>query len=178
LIIVTFKITILIKKLLFIFILSLSTSTLSALSFSNLVFENTIAPTALTLDITFDYTGVSANDTFEWQLFLAQPNGSPDWSLEKNIAYEGGITPNAVGSGTQTVTIYVFNNPVDREVFTWAGKITIGADGSDTGFNNTGNLVTVFAPASTEEFANRVISLYPNPVEKELNILNNNLSIE
>ncbi|TBN05457.1 T9SS type A sorting domain-containing protein [Hyunsoonleella flava] len=160
------------KKLPFFITLVLSVHVTYAQEFSNLVFDATVPPTATTVDITFDYTGVSTGDVFEWQLFLANPDGSPNWGSGRNIAYEGNIVPTSTGSGTQTVTINVFNTPVDGEVFTWAGKITLGADGSDTGFNNTGNLVTISSTASTEDFLNKKsVVIFPNPVENILNVV-------
>jgi len=54
---------------------------------------------------------------------------------------------------------------VDGEVFTWAGKITLADGVTDTGFNNTGNLVTVSSTASTEDFLSKdSVVLFPNPV--------------
>ncbi|WP_345166109.1 T9SS type A sorting domain-containing protein [Algibacter aquimarinus] len=167
-----------IKKLLVCATIVCSSIFVNAQSMTNLVFEPTILPTSTTVDITFDYSGISAGDVFEWQLFLALPDGTPNWASGRNIAYEGNITPNAIGSGTQTVTINIFNDPVDGEVFTWTGKITLGADGSDTGFNNAGNLVTISSTASTDDFFNKTISVYPNPVKNELNIRNTGLTIE
>ncbi|SEQ05004.1 Por secretion system C-terminal sorting domain-containing protein [Hyunsoonleella jejuensis] len=159
------------KKLLFCTTLLLSVYASNAQGFSNLVFDTTIPPTATTVDVTFDYSGISTGDVFEWQLFLANPDGSPNWGSGRNIAYEGNIVPTSMGSGTQTVTINIFNTPVDGEVFTWAGKITLGSDGSDTGFNNTGNLVTISSTASVEEVVNKnSILIFPNPVENILNI--------
>lgn len=167
-----------IKKLLLCISLITSAFIVNAQSLSNLVFETEIAPSATTVDITFDYTGISTGDVFEWQLFLALPDGSPDWGSGRNIAYEGNIVPTAVGSGTQTVTLNVFNTPVNGEVFTWVGKITLASDGSDTGFNNTGNLVTISdALSTTAYFQSDAISFYPNPVENELNIVNSGSEI-
>jgi len=167
------------KKLLLCLTLFSSVFIVSAQDLTNLVFDSEILPTATTVDITFDYSGVSAGDVFEWQLFLALPDGSPDWSSGRNIAYEGNITPDVVGSGTQTTTLNVFNTPVDGEVFTWVGKITLGSDGSDTGYNNTGNLVTISSTASVTEFlGSNAISIYPNPVENALNINTKGSEIE
>ena len=167
------------KKLLFLTVITLiSFNSLSSQTFSNLVFESTISPTTTTVTLTFDFEGVSAGDTFEWQLILAKASdGSPDWG-QKNIAYETAITPNNTGSGTQTVTFGIYNDPADAEVYTWAGKITLGADSSDTGYNNTGNLVTISNTASVEDTFINQIFLYPNPSADVLNISNKNLEIK
>jgi len=166
------------KKLLLTVTLFSSVFTVNAQDLTNLVFATEILPSATTVDLTFDYSGISAGDVFEWQLFLALPDGSPDWGSGRNIAYEGNIMPTAVGSGTQTVTLNVFNDPVDGETFTWTGKITLASDGSDTGFNNAGNLVTVSSTASIDEFQRNRISIYPNPVENELTIEAEGLGID
>ncbi len=115
----------------------------NAQSLSNLVFEKQIKSTTTTVKLTFDYSGVSKGDVFEWQLFVAQPDGTPDWKSGRNIAWQGNVVPTSVGSGTQTLTFDVYNDPAKGEVFTWVGKITLASDGSDTGYNNKGNLVTV-----------------------------------
>jgi len=111
-------------------------------------------------------------------LILALPDGSPDWGSGRNVAYLTGIVPDNTGAGTQTVTLGLYNMPVEGEVFTWAGKITLGSDGSDTGYNNTGNLVTISNTASTNEFENLKISMYPNPSSDFINISNDNLEIK
>tara|TARA_R110002096_G_scaffold435039_1_gene659178 strand:- start:549 stop:1202 length:654 start_codon:yes stop_codon:yes gene_type:complete len=161
------------KKLLLLFILTFSFATIKAQTLSNLVFETTITPTTTTVDLTFDFSGVSTGDTFEWQLILALPDGSPDWGAGRNITYLTGIVPDAVGSGTQTVNLGVYNTPVIDEVFTWAGKITLGANGSDVGYNNTGNLVTISATAGLEDVNANGIVMYPNPVSDIINIKSN-----
>ena len=166
------------KKLLFLTVVTLmSLTSINSQTLSNLVFESTILPTTTTVNLTFDFDGVAASDTFEWQLITALGDGSPDWG-EKNIAYQTTITPNNTGSGTQTVTLGIYNNPADGEVYTWAGKITLGSDGSDTGYNNAGNLVTISSTASTEDFISKEISMYPNPSSEVLNISNKKLEIE
>jgi len=165
------------KKLLFLAIAVFTLSAISAQNLTSLVFEPTILPTG-DVSLTFDYDGVSAGDTFEWQLLLALPDGSPDWGSGRNVAYLTGIVPDNTGAGTQTVTLGLYNMPVEGEVFTWAGKITLGSDGSDTGYNNTGNLVTISNTASTNEFENLKISMYPNPSSDFINISNDNLEIK
>ena len=165
------------KTLLFLAITFFTFSSVSAQSFSNLVFESVITPTTTEITLKFDFEGVSAGDKFEWQLILAKADGSPDWG-QKNIAYETAITPNNTGSGTQTVTFGVYNNPANGEVYTWAGKITLASDSSDTGYNNTGNLVTISNTASVSDFENLKISMYPNPSSDFINISNDNLSIK
>jgi len=60
-----------IKKLLLSTALFASVSMISAQQMTNLVFDDVIAPTATTIELTFDYSGVAAGDVFEWQLFLA-----------------------------------------------------------------------------------------------------------
>jgi len=167
-----------IKKLLLCTTLLFSVFIAGAQNLTNLVYSSEILPTATSVDLTFDYSGVSAGDVFEWQLFLALADGSPDWGSGRNIAYEGNIVPNTLGSGTQSVTLYTYNTPVNGEVFTWVGKITLGSDGTDTGFNNTGNLVTVSNTASVGEFLNSTVSVYPNPVENELIIKNTGSEID
>lgn len=159
------------KKLLLLLI-ALSVFTVNAQTLSNLVFETTITPTTTSVDLTFDFDGVSAGDTFEWQLVLALPDGSPDWGSGRNIAYSTGIIPNATGSGTQTVSIGTDNTPVDGEVFTWTGKITLASDGSDTGYNNTGNLVTISSTAGINDVNGTSIQVYPNPTSDKLFIQN------
>jgi len=168
-----------IKKLLLSTALFASVSMISAQQMTNLVFDDVIAPTATTIELTFDYSGVAAGDVFEWQLFLADATtGAPDWGSGRNIAYEGMIAPETVGSGTQTVTFGTFGEPVDGEVFTWAGKITL-ADGTETGFNNTGNLVTVSSTASTADFSSKdSVVVFPNPVADMLNIQSKGASVE
>lgn len=166
------------KKLLFLTVITLmSLTSFRGQSMSNLVFESTITSTTSTVSLTFDFNGVLAGDTFEWQLLLAKADGSPDWG-QKNITYETAITPNALGSGTQTVTFNVFNDPADGEVYTWTGKITLASNGSDTGYNNTSNLVTVSSTASVSDFKDLKISIYPNPSSDFINISNNNLNIK
>ena len=157
------------KKLLLLLI-ALSVFTVNAQTLSNLVFETTITPTTTSVDLTFDFDGVSAGDTFEWQLVLALPDGSPDWGSGRNIAYSTGIIPNATGSGTQTVSIGTDNTPVDGEVFTWTGKITLASDGSDTGYNNTGNLVTIITTLDLDNVNENNIRVYPNPTSGWVNM--------
>lgn len=160
-----------IKKLLLSVTLFSSVFIINAQTLLNLVFETEIQPSAATAELTFDYSGVSAGDVFEWQLISANPDGSANFATGTTIAYLPNIVPNTTGSGTQTVTLNVFGGPMDGEIYTWAGKITLASDGSDTGFNNFGNLVTISSTASTEGFAkNNTISVYPNPVGNELNI--------
>ncbi|WP_299664964.1 T9SS type A sorting domain-containing protein [uncultured Polaribacter sp.] len=166
------------KKLLLLTAISLiSLSSLKSQTMSNLVFESAITPTTTTVSLTFDFDGVSEGDKFEWQLIIAKADGTPDWG-QRNIAYETAITPINSGSGTQTVTFGIYNNPVDGEVFTWAGKITLASDGSDTGYNNSGNLVTISNTASVDEVAQNKITMYPNPSSDILNISNKNLDIK
>jgi hypothetical protein len=166
------------KTLLFLAITFFTFSSVIAQSYSNLVFESAITPTTTEITLKFDFEAVSAGDKFEWQLILAKAaDGSPDWG-QKNIAYETAITPNATGSGTQTVTFGVYNDPADGEVYTWTGKITLASDSSDTGYNNTGNLVTISNTASVSDFENLKISMYPNPSSDFINISNDNLSIK
>ncbi|MEM6718069.1 MAG: hypothetical protein AAF611_02015 [Bacteroidota bacterium] len=117
--------------------------TINAQSLSNLEFEKEISSTTRTVKLTFDYSGVSKGDVFEWQLFVALPDGTPDWKSGRNIAWQGNVAPTSVASGTQTLTFNIYNEPVKGEVFTWVGKITLASDGSDTGYNNKGNLVTI-----------------------------------
>ncbi len=168
-----------IKKLLLFGTLFCCVCIANAQQLTNLVYQSEILPTATTVDFTFDYSGVAAGDVFEWQLFLALPDGSPDWGSSRNIAYQGNIVPNTIGSGTQTVTLNIYNTPVNGEVFTWAGKITLASDGSDTGYNNTGNLVTISNTASVGEFIeNKTVSVYPNPVENELIVKNSGAKID
>lgn len=164
------------KKLLLSFLFFTSIFGANSQSFSNLVFDSTVAPTATTVSITFDFSGVSAGDVFEWQLFLAQGDGSPDWGSGRNIAYEGNIVPNAIGSGTQTVTANVYGDPVDGEVFTWTGKITLASDGSDTGYNNTGNLVTISTVAGLDDINSNGRVMYPNPVNDEIYVITSKLN--
>ena len=167
------------KKLLLCIALLGSFYAAKAQSFNNLVFATEITSTTTTVNLTFDYSGVSAGDVFEWQLFLALPDGSPDWGSGRNIAWQGNIDPTSVGSGTQTLTFNLYNDPLDGEVFTWAGKITLASDGSDTGYNNTGNLVTIDDALSTPEYSEQhTISLYPNPVQNNLHINNNGIEIK
>lgn len=117
--------------------------TMNAQSLSNLKFEKEITSKTTTVKLTFDYSDVSKGDVFEWQLFVALPDGTPDWKSGRNIAWQGNVAPKSVGSGTQTLTFNVYNDPAKGEVFTWVGKITLASDGSDTGYNNKGNLVTI-----------------------------------
>jgi len=124
-------------------VLLLSVSSLKSQSLSNLIFESKITDATSSISITFDYAGISAGDKFEWQLIKALGDGSPDWGSGRNVWYSGNITPSSTGSGTQTIVNSTYNTPVAGEVFTWAGKITLASDGSDTGYNNTGNLVTI-----------------------------------
>ena len=160
-----------IKNLLLGMTLFASVSMMNAQATTNLVFDSEIPPTATTVELTFDFSGVSAGDVFEWQLFLADATGAPDWGSGRNIAYAGAIVPNAVGSGTQTISVDIYGSPVDGEVFTWTGKITLADGVTDTGFNNTGNLVTVSSTASTEDFLSKdSVVLFPNPVADVLNI--------
>lgn len=166
-----------IKKLLFSIALVSSFLATNAQSMTNLSYYSEITPSATTLTLTFDYSGVSAGDVFEWQLFLAKSDGTPDWGSGRNIAYKGQIAPDNVGSGTQTVTLDVFNTPVVGEVFTWTGKITLASDGSDTGYNNAGNLVTVVSTLSTADIIKEKISFYPNPAHDKLYINNNGVEI-
>jgi hypothetical protein len=166
------------KKLLLILSIVLVSNTIKSQSFSNLVFESTVLPTG-DVTLTFDYEGVSAGDTFEWQLMLALEDGSPDWANGRNIAYQTAIVPNETGTGTQTVTLGLYNTPVDGEVFTWTGKITLASDNSDTGYNNTGNLVTISSTAGVNDFVSQdKISIYPNPSSEVLNISNKYLDIK
>lgn len=167
------------KKLLFLTTISLiSLTSLMGQTFSNLNFEKTILPTTTTVSLTFDFEGVAEGDTFEWQLILAKASdGSPDWG-QKNIAYETAITPVNTGSGTQTVELGIYNDPADGEIYTWAGKITLKSDGSDTGYDNTGNLVTISNTASVNDVAQNKITMYPNPSSDILNISNKNLEIK
>ena len=167
------------KKLLILAITVFAFSTAKAQSLTNLVFESTITATETKVTLTFDYADVVAGDLFEWQLFLAlAADGSPDWGSGRNVAYKTAIAPTAAGSGTQTVEFDVYNTPVVGEVFTWTGKITLASDGSDTGYNNTGNLVTISAAASVSDFENLKTSMYPNPSSDFINISNDNLSIK
>jgi hypothetical protein len=166
------------KKLLILAITVLAFSTAKAQSLTNLVFESTITANETKVTLKFDYADVVSGDTFEWQLFLALADGSPDWGSGRNIAYKTAIVPTASGSGSQTVEFDVYNTPVVGEVFTWTGKITLGADNSDVGYNNTGNLVTISAAASVSDFENLKISMYPNPSSDFINISNDNLSIK
>ena len=155
------------KKLFLLFTI-FSAFTFNAQTLSNLVFEKTVAAGVSTLDLTFDFSGISEGDVIEWQLFLANTDGSPNWGSGRNIAYKGNITPNAIGSGTQTVTLDVFNTPVIGEIFTWTGKITLASNGTDTGYNNTGNLVTISSTASANNITKKSFSLYPNPTSDKL----------
>lgn len=155
------------KKLLFLLAV-LPVFSMNAQTLTNLVFESTITPTTTSVDLTFDFAGVSVGDTFEWQLFLALPDGSPDWSSGRNIAYSTGVIPNVTGSGTQTVSLGTYNTPLEGEVFTWTGKITLASDGSDTGYNNTGNLVTISSTAGINDVNGTSIQVYPNPTSDKL----------
>ncbi len=159
------------KKLLLLITL-LSVFTTNAQSLANLVFDTTIAANATNVNLTFDFYGVSAGDTFEWQRFLALPDGSPDWGNGRNIAYLTGIVPDNTGSGTQTVSLGIYNTPVDGEVFTWTGKITLASDGSDTGYNNTGNLDTISSTAGLDDINGISVEVYPNPTSDKLYIQN------
>ena len=60
--------------------------------------------------------------------------------------------------------------PVDGEVFTWTGKITLASNGSDTGYNNAGNLVTISSTASVSDVNQNSIKVYPNPTSGKLYI--------
>ena len=140
------------------------------------MFESAITVTTATVTLTFDFDGVVTGDTFEWQLILAKADESTDWG-QKNIAYGTAIVPINEGAGTQTVTFGIYNDPANGEKYTWAGKITLKSDGSDTGYNNTGNLVTISATASVEDTFSKQISLYPNPSSDVLNISNKGLDI-
>ncbi len=82
----------------------------NAQNLTNLVFETEIQPSAITVDITFDYIGITVVDVFKWQLFLARLNKIPDWRSGRNIAYKVNVVTVIIGSGTQAVTPDVFNN--------------------------------------------------------------------
>ena len=165
------------KKLLFLTVISvISLTSLRGQTLSNLVFESTITPTTTKVNLTFDFDGVTSADTFEWQLFIANASGEPDWGVGRNVAYKTAIVPNAVGSGTQTVELDIYNTPIIGEVFTWTGVIKVGGT-TDAGWNNAGNLVTISATAGVEKTFSKQISLYPNPSSDILNISNKNLEI-
>jgi hypothetical protein len=166
------------KKLLFLAITVFAFSTTKAQTLTNLVFQSTITATETKVTLKFDYAGVVAGDTFEWQLFKALADGSPDWGSGRNIAYKTAIVPPKVGTGTETIEFDVYNTPVVGEIFTWTGKITLGSNSSDVGYNNTGNLVTISNTASVNDFNNLRIGVYPNPSSDFINISNDNLSIK
>ncbi len=158
------------KKLLTITLVLFTVISVNAQSLSDLVFESTITPTTTSVDLTFNYNGISAGDKFEWQLILAKADESPDWG-SKNITYLTDITPNGIGSGTQTITFNVSNGPINGEVYTWAGKITVASTGVDL-YNNTGNLVTISTTAGLEDAKSNAIAIYPNPVLDEIFVKN------
>jgi len=167
-----------IKKLL-LGVVFLYTSLISnAQTMTNLVFDSQITPSTTSVSLTFDYSGVSTGDVFEWQLFLAGSDDKPDWGSGRNIAWQGNMVPVSVGSGTQTITLNIINSPVEGEVFTWTGKITLASDGSDTGFNNEGNLVTIVNTLNTSDIFKEKISFYPNPATDKLHIKNNGIEIK
>jgi hypothetical protein len=166
------------KKLLFLTVIILmSLSSLKGQTLSNLMFESTISPTTTNVSITFDFDGVADGDVFEWQLFIANASGEPDWGVGRNVAYKTAIVPNTVGSGTQTVELGIYNTPVVGEVFTWTGVIKVGGI-TDAGWNNAGNLVTISETAGVENTFSKQISLYPNPSSDMLKISNKKFDIK
>tara|TARA_R110002126_G_scaffold34643_2_gene107051 strand:- start:4581 stop:5219 length:639 start_codon:yes stop_codon:yes gene_type:complete len=163
------------KTLLFLGVTFLTFSSVIVQFYSNLVFKLEIPSTTAEIISKFDIEAVSPGDSFEWQLILAKVDESLDWG-QKNIAYQSAITPNSTGSGNQTVTFDVYNDFTDGDIYTWVGKITLGADSLYTDNTNTGNLVKISSKANTNDFENLKSSMYLNPSSAFTNISNDNLS--
>ena len=104
----------------------------------NLQFDSTVEQGQTELTFTFDYMA-SETGTVEWQLITANPDGSPAWG-QYNFGY---IVLNIDAADSLTTMSFTYDVPSDAELttYTWAGKITL--NGTDLGYNNTGNLVEV-----------------------------------
>jgi len=75
----------------------------------------------------------------------------------------------ALFASVSMISAQQMTNLVFDDVIAPTGKITL-ADGTETGFNNTGNLVTVSSTASTADFSSKdSVVVFPNPVADMLN---------
>ena len=128
-------------KIFFTFAFLVAVQFASAQKLFYLNFEPVITPDTKQVELNFSYSGVSADDRFEWQLTAANPDGKPNWS--KTIAYMNNIEPRVTGDGVQTITINVVNDPEIGEEYTWAGKVTLDGNGKDVGYNSDGNVVKI-----------------------------------
>jgi hypothetical protein len=164
------------KTLFFLGVTFLTFSSVIAQFYSNPVFKLEIPSTTAEIILKFDFEVVSPSDSFDWQLILAKVDESLDCG-RKIIAYQTAITPNSIGLGNQTLTFDVFNDFEDRDVYTWEGKINLGANSFYFG-KNIGNLDKISSKASANDFENPKSSVFPNPSSAFVNISSDYLLIK
>lgn len=162
------------KKLLSIFVFTMLYSISGAQSFSNITTASPIPTSTTDFSVTFDFSGISAGDTMEWQIKTSNGAGDVDWASD-TVAYGTGLAFDNTGSGNQTVTISLGSgggSPTisqDQELI-WFGKI------SDSGNTELHTMVspvfTVSNTAGISDINENGILVYPNPTSDKLYIHN------
>ncbi len=157
-------------KLLFLFTVVIGMSMTSAQSFSNITTDSPIPTNTTDFSITFDFDGVSAGDTMEWQIKTSDGAGGVDWG-SPTLAYGTAVAFNATPSGNQTLTLSLGSGGgsptiVEGQELIWFGKIN--DSGNAELFATTSGVFSVSDNLSVEDINANQTVIYPNPAKEEL----------
>ncbi len=157
-------------KLLFLFTVVIGMSIINAQSFSNITTASPIPTNTTEFSVTFDFAGISAGDTMEWQVKTADASGNVDFG-SPTVAYGTAIAFNATPTGNQTITLSLGSGGGTPTIsqgqeLIWFGKIS---DASNAELSvATSSVFLVDDTASVDDVNSNEIIIYPNPVKEEL----------
>ena len=116
-----------IKKLLLCSIFLMSIGAIKAQTLSNAQWVGQVAESDMDFSVSFDFTGITADNSMEWQVKTANASGGVDFG-SPTIAFGADIAFDNVGSGSQTVTLNLGSGGgsptiTDGQEIIWFGKL-------------------------------------------------------
>ena len=136
---------------------------------SNAQWLGDVAAIDTEFSVTVDYSGITSENTMEWQIKTASESGGVDFS-STTIAYGTGITFTSIGSGSQTITLNLGSGGgsptiTNGQEIIWFGKLN---DSNGEVMTLTSNVISIGNTASLEHINTEDIVMYPNPVKDNL----------
>lgn len=143
---------------------------------SNALWTSNVISSDTDFSVTFDFTGITADNTMEWQVKSANASGGVDFG-SPTIAFGSGLTFDNLGSGTQTITLSLGSGGgsptiVNGQEIIWFGKLN---DLSGEVMTLSSNVTTVTDTAGIDDINSNGVIIYPNPVAETLYIKSNHL---